>query len=271
MTNTNLQPLVRWADLLPEEFLSRQQVLPAVYLPFGLCEPHGHVAPFGLDTFKADYLCDEAARRFGGIVAPTQGYHIHETGYHAPWLNEVMGGVNPRLCALPPDVIYRTFLFQLRAFVNAGFRLVIAISGHHGGNQEDLRLVAREFCAEYPITVHVHSDPELVADKYPGDHAGRHEISQLLYLRPELMDMARVGRVETDPLGRFAQNPDAAEASTEYGQQIIEASLDTIGEFVADFQPQAIETDIPFISFEEIEPIWEQIQAQSANWRTLNT
>ena len=65
MTNPNQQPLVRWADLLPEEFLRRQQALPGVYLPLGLCEPHGHIAPFGLDTFKADYLCDEAARRFG--------------------------------------------------------------------------------------------------------------------------------------------------------------------------------------------------------------
>jgi hypothetical protein len=49
------------------------------------------VAPFGLDTIKAVYLCEEASRRFGGVVAPTQGYQIHETGYHAPWLTEVMG------------------------------------------------------------------------------------------------------------------------------------------------------------------------------------
>jgi hypothetical protein len=34
---------------------------------------------------------EEASRRFGGVVAPTQGYQIHETGYHAPWLTEVMG------------------------------------------------------------------------------------------------------------------------------------------------------------------------------------
>jgi creatinine amidohydrolase/Fe(II)-dependent formamide hydrolase-like protein len=64
---------VRWADLRVEEFLAQLHACPVVYLPMGLCEPHGHVAPFGLDTIKADYLCDEAARRFGGIVAPTMG------------------------------------------------------------------------------------------------------------------------------------------------------------------------------------------------------
>src|SRR5436305_14805523 len=90
---------VLWEHLLPEELEGRLAARPVVYLPLGLCEPHGHIAPFGLDTIKARYLCEEAARRFGGIVAPAMAYHIHETGYHAPWLEEVMGGVNPRLAA----------------------------------------------------------------------------------------------------------------------------------------------------------------------------
>ena len=38
-----------------------------------------------------------------------------------PWLEAVVGTVNPRLAALPPDVVMRSLLFQLRAFVNAGF------------------------------------------------------------------------------------------------------------------------------------------------------
>ena len=84
-----------------------------------------------------------AARRFGGVVAPTQAYHFHETGYHAPWLAEVMGGVNPRLAALPPHVVLETLLYQLRAFRNAGFAAAVIVSGHHGGNQYDLRTVAQ--------------------------------------------------------------------------------------------------------------------------------
>jgi creatinine amidohydrolase len=63
---------VRWADLKPEEFLHRLDERPVAYLPMGMVEPHGHAAAFGLDTIKAEYLCDEAASRFGGIVAPPQ-------------------------------------------------------------------------------------------------------------------------------------------------------------------------------------------------------
>ena len=77
---------VCWEELLPAEFEARLKAFPVVYLPLGLCEPHGHIAPFGLDTIKARYLCEQAARRFGGIVAPAMAYQIHETGYHAPWL-----------------------------------------------------------------------------------------------------------------------------------------------------------------------------------------
>jgi creatinine amidohydrolase len=268
MTEASSQ-LVRWEHLLPEEFLNRQEALPAVYLPMGLCEPHGHTAPFGLDTIKADYLCDEAARRFGGIVAPTQNYHVHETGYHAPWLVKVMGSVNPRLGALPPDVIYRTLLFQLRAFVNAGFRLIIVISGHNGA-QDDLRMVAEAFAAGYPVAIHVHSDPELVKDKFPGDHAGKYELSQLLYLRPDLMDMSRLNRINSHPLGRFAQGLDAAEASAEYGQQIMEASIEKIGEYVTKYQTSAKMTELPFIEMDAVEPIWQRIAARSRDWRALN-
>ncbi|WP_145964914.1 hypothetical protein [Rhizobium leguminosarum] len=59
-------------------------------------------------------------------------YHIHEAGYHAPWLKEAMNGVNPLLAALPPHLVLETLLYQFRAFRNAGFKGVVVISGHHG-------------------------------------------------------------------------------------------------------------------------------------------
>jgi creatinine amidohydrolase len=260
---------VCWEDLLPEEFEARLTKFPVVYLPLGLCEPHGHIAPFGLDTHKARYLCEESARRFGGIVAPTMAYQIHETGYHAPWLKEVMGGINPRLAALPPHVVLESFLYQLRAFRNAGFKGVVAVSGHHGGNQEDLRKVARAFSAAFPIDHFVCSDPELVAGLYEGDHAGRYEISQLLAIRPDLIDLGRVERARSDRLGRFAQNPDADEASAALGADILEAALASIRRALEEFalKPSSEST---FIPMESMVAVWASILADRANWRTLN-
>ncbi len=260
---------VRWADLLPEEFLARQAACPVMYMPMGMCEPHGHIAAFGLDTHKADWLCDEAARRFGGIVAPTQGYHIHESGIHRSWLAGVNDEeVNPRMAALPPDVVIRTLIFQLRAFVNAGFHTVAVISGHNGP-QPDLRIGAEEFMATFPeIAVHLVSDPELVAGQFVGDHAGLYEVSQLLHIRPELVDLDRVDRVASDPLGRFCQNPDAARATAAHGQAILDASLDSIGRMVDGAAERQV--TLRTVGIESCEQIWRRVEARSDQWVTLD-
>lgn len=257
---------VAWAELKPAEFLARREARPVVYLPMGLCEPHGHVAPFGLDTLKAEYLATEAARRFGGIVAPSMTWHVHEAGYHAPWLLSVMGGINPLLAALPPHLVLETLLYQFRAFANAGFRGVVVISGHNG-SQRDLRLIAETFAAAYPIAHFVRSDPELVAGRFQGDHAGRYELSQLLAIRPYLVAMDRAARIDTDPLGRFAQNPDVTQASAEEGRLILEESLRTIGDAVSQFSLNR--QPLPFIPMAAIEPLWQQIAARRGEWVTL--
>jgi creatinine amidohydrolase len=259
---------VRWEDLLPREFEQRLAQLPLVYLPMGLCEPHGHVAAFGLDTHKAVYLCEESARRFGGTVAPTQTYQIHETGYHRPWLEEVMGDVNPRMGSLPPDVVLRLLIFQLRAFVNAGFRAVIVLTGHNA-NQPDLRLVAEEFRRNRPIPISAVSDPELVAGQFEGDHAGRYEISQLLYVRPELIKLDRLDDRHTTALGRFAQGDDAGEATATEGHAIIESSLDAIKALVDECHPLPDAEALPFMTIEEADEIWQRVDARRDEWCTL--
>lgn len=261
-----MRETVAWAELKPAEFLARRDAKPVVYLPMGLCEPHGHVAPFGLDTVKAEYLATEAAHRFGGIVAPSMTWHVHEAGYHAPWLKAVMGGVNPLLAALPPHLVLETLLYQFRAFANAGFRGVVVISGHNG-SQKDLRLVAETFASTYPIAHVVRSDPELVAGRFHGDHAGRYELSQLLAIRPDLVAMERAGWTSTHPLGRFAQNPDVTEATAEEGRAILEASFDAIGEAVARFS--LVQPPLPFIPMAAIAPLWRQIKARQGDWVTL--
>lgn len=259
---------VRWEELLPEEFDIRICDKPVVYMPMGLCEPHGHVAPFGLDTLKAEYLCNQTAIRFGGIVAPTMAYQIYETGYHAPWLREVIGGVNPRLAALPPHIVLEALLYQLRAFRNAGFRAIVVVTGHGGGNQEDLRMVAEAFASRFPIEYFVCVDPELVEDRYVGDHAGRMEVSQMLAIRPDLVRLDRAGRMEDPRLGRMAQDYSAGDASAEFGQAVLEAEVAALGSVVRSFNLGTNVDD--FIELEDMEPAWAGILSKKRHWRTLS-
>lgn len=263
---------IRWTELLPDEFVIRQNNCPIVYLPVGLVEPHGHIAAFGLDTIKAEFICEAAARKVGGIVAPTQGYHIHETGYHAPWLEEVLGESNPYMASVPPDILLHLFLFQLRAFYNAGFKATVVISGHAGGNQKDLRLVAETFERKYPMKVEVRTDPELVEGFFIGDHAGKYEISQLLFIRPDLVDMSKIFRKnEKDSLGRFAQGEDAAKASADLGKKIMDKCVEATCSITEKLQKDMYRnpTNDP-LTIRQTEAIWEEIVSQRQKWATWN-
>ncbi|UJF35560.1 creatininase family protein [Paenibacillus hexagrammi] len=260
-----------WSELLPYEFKKRLAKCPVVYVPLGLCEPHGQVSAFGLDTIKAEWLCQQTARIVGGIVAPSLGYHIHESGYHARWLEETVGEENPHMTSVPPAVLLYFFLYQLRAFVNAGFKMVVVITGHSGGNQEDLRRLANLFMTYIPIRVWVKSDPELVEGIYMGDHAGKYELSQLMYIRPDLVDMnARI--LEEVPLsgGRLALGSDADEASPEWGKQIMDACLSQLCTVVSQIDEETVSKALPKISYSMIETIWSEFIQSSATWVTAN-
>jgi creatinine amidohydrolase len=264
--NSNPPP-VRWAELLPHEFLARQAARSVVYLPMGLCEPHGPITAFGLDTIKADYLCDEAARRFGGVVAPTQGYQIHEVGNHAPWLAEVLGNQRTYLTSLPTHVMLYTFLYQLRAFYNADFQAICVVSGHSGGNQRDFRLAAQLFTEATGMPIFVASDPELVEGLYEGDHAGFYEISQQLYLRPDLVDLRRDFRQQPGTLGRFAQGLDCQEATADVGRDILEKSLTRLGE-VVDTLLAGPAQERTYLTHEPIETLYQQLLTRRVEWFT---
>jgi creatinine amidohydrolase len=263
-------PKVLWSEMLPYEFKERLEECPIVYLPMGICEPHGQISALGLDMIKADYMCAEAARRFGGIVAPSLAYHIHEVGYHSPWLETEVGENNPRMTGMPPDVVLRFFLYQLRAFVNAGFKGIVVLSGHSGGNQADLRVAAELFQGEIPIPMWVGSDPELVQGLYNGDHAGKYEISQLMHIRLELIDKTRKS-LQDDPNsgGRLALGADADEASPELGQQIIEASLLKLREIVAELADASSRiTEQPMVHYDTVEKVWTQLAEKPEAWRS---
>jgi creatinine amidohydrolase len=261
---------VKWAELFPDQLKARIEQRPVVYLPMGLCEPHGHIAVLGLDTIKAEYLCVEAATRWGGVVAPTQGYQIHEVGFHAPWLADVVGNVNAYMTSIPTGPMLYFFLYQLRAFHNAGFKLVIVITGHSGGNQHDFRLAAEEFMRATDMVVNVFSDPELTQGQFSGDHAGKYEISQLLYLHSEFVDLKSIGKWQNDhPETRFAQGEDAEEATAEFGNVIMEKCLHGIHQTLKRHEDAAADRiERTIMSFDTVETVWQKLKDRFDEWIT---
>ncbi|MCR8630045.1 creatininase family protein [Paenibacillus radicis (ex Xue et al. 2023)] len=262
---------VAWLELFPDEFKTRQRNLPLVYLPLGLCEPHGQISAFGLDTFKAEHLTYEAARRWGGIVAPTMNYHIHEIGPSAKFLEEHVGENNPHMTSVPSYIFLHFFLYQLRALYNAGFQAAVVLSGHGGAHPEDLRRVINYFTGYTGMRIWMGTDFDLAAPHYQGDHAGKYEISVLMYLRPELIDVSKK-KLETVPGsgGRLALGHDALDASEEFGQGIIEVCLHKLEQIMTgltEHLPSANENQM--LSFEQTEGIWQEMIRSETQWSTL--
>ena len=261
---------VRWEELFPDELDAALASCPVVYLPFGLCEPHGLHNATGLDALKAHALACRAATEHGGIVAPPFFWHVHELGYHAAWAAAWIGERNPWLTSLPPWVLYHLFFYQLRAVAARGFRAALVITGHYGGNEHDFKRVAEVFMRHSPLRVWAGADYECIEyQEYHGDHAGRCETSQLWSLRPELVDMSRLADGASIENGTaMATGPDAFRASRREGDAIIASQVGWLGrkadELLAQYRSPAHAgyaapgNPLGALTFDQAERIWQE-------------
>ena len=251
----------------PHEFLARQAELPLVYLPLGLCEPHGHAAAFGLDTIKAEWLCEEAARRSAGSSPRRRAYQIHETGYHRPWLAEVVGEVNPHLGSVPPDVLLRDAALPAPRLHQ---RRLPRRRGAHRASRQPSRPAARRRRgdATRPVRIIAVSDQELARPDHPAITPAATSCRSSCSSGPTSSTCNPARRHRHQPLGRFAQGTDAGEATADQGRDILEHSLEELGRRIADCQP--FEETIEPLSIKATEPIWRRILARQDQWCTLS-
>lgn len=261
---------VQWEEMFPAELQAALAERPLAYLPYGLCEPHGPHNAIGLDALKAHALCVRAAQQHGGVVAPATFWQIHETGYHAPWADDQIGGDNPFLTSLPPWVLLKLFVYQLRAVAARGFRAIIVVTGHYGGNERDLRLAVEEFTRHTQVRIAAFADHELIDHpRFRGDHAGATETSQLLALRPELVQMERL----TDDSVRshyYAAGDTAPLSSAALGEEIVGSQVRRMGEVAAELLAAYSGPSMPpALSFDQTERIWRDVAARRAEWVTL--
>lgn len=205
---------VRWARMFPDQLEAEFARCPLVYFPYGLCEPHGPHDAIGLDALKAEGIACAAARSFGGIVAPTDYWHVHELGGYAVWSSRYVGEVaRTWLTSVPPWVHFRNVCYHVRAADVIGFHAALFITGHYGPNWEDLKTVLG-LLQPYTKT-RLYGLPDWEANQpgfdndgvSGGDHAGKVETSLLWALDPACVDLSRIpDSARTDPpAGHFEE------------------------------------------------------------------
>jgi creatinine amidohydrolase len=258
---------VLWERMFPDQLEARFAECPVLYLPYGMCEPHGPANAVGLDGLKASAICEEAARAGGGIVAPTEWWHVHEVGHYAAWGQREIGEVTRRwMTAVPPWVHFKNVCYHIRAADQLGFKVVILFTGHYGPNWKDLKKIVeliQPFVSArlFGLPDFEAAQPGFDGDGKVADHAGKVETSLLWAVEPGLVDVSRFPPAgEVSPTGHFfAMGRDAREANREIGEKMVGYEVDFLARKARMLIEEYDEAPVPdqrLESFGDVERFW---------------
>lgn len=153
-----------------------------VLLPTGTLEPHG-VANNGADNTAPEAMARDIALRTNSMIAPTLPY-----------------GMTGSLAAYPgafkmSEAAYRPFVKEiLEGLVKTGFKNIIILNGHGGGQTAVLQDVAAEVANEKNVRTLVinwwsfASDVTQEVFGEDGGHAGWNETAYIQAIDPKLVD-----------------------------------------------------------------------------------
>ncbi len=162
-----------WPEI--EAGLSRTR---SVILPLGAVEEHGPHLPTTTDTLQALEVAYEVARRREIFVAPPVHYGICRSTRGFP------GTISVGFNALR-DYVYDILL----GLYESGFRCVLVLSGHAGGqHMASLKEACQNAVNTLDLSISLLTDFDFIKGDVPGDgHAGDVETSRMLLHRPDLV------------------------------------------------------------------------------------
>ena len=201
-------------------------------LGLGATEYHGPHLPYGTDTFTAETWAEAVARELGNtLVLPTLAYGVSH--HHLAW---------PWTLSLRPDTLANVIVDIGESLLHHGITKLILVPAHDG-NPAPAEIAGRLLSQKHGMAVALVEGVmgkarEMLAGRFDidGDHAGRTEMSMVLYGAPETArhDLATTEQTQfvdlpvllldsfkgTVPKGFSG---DAAAGSAEEGQAMTEA------------------------------------------------
>ena len=209
----------RYAELRPEQITSIREQSDIAFVPWGALEWHCLHAPIGLDSVKAEGICQAIAQRVGGVVLPAipMGVNTIKPFKGFPHSIDFSGELVAEVAA--------AFCSQL---ADEGFRIVVLLTGHyppeHVAALETGACKARE---AYPdIDFAVWADSELMGKAYKGDHAGATETSFQLLFDSSNVDLASLPDRALTLDGDGVMGEDPRDASEERGSRQLAIAVD---------------------------------------------
>jgi creatinine amidohydrolase len=215
---------VQYKNLLPREFKKRFEAYPLAYVPVGSLEWHGEHLCFGVDTVKVEAICEQAARKGGGIVLP--GLFLGNRDMIS-WPDEYNMG-NKGIFGIPSELLARIIEAQLENLDKLGFKGAIVITGHYPHSQVALvQNVAKAFSETHTLNVAGLTDRDLAQSVgHTGDHAAKWETTIMMHVHPTLVNMSRI---EGDPVMHGIHGVDPRTSATpELGKIVVDVMVDEL-------------------------------------------
>ncbi len=209
-----------------EEYLESEPN-PIALIPLGSIEQHGPHLPLGTDSYVAQAIAEEAARRTNSIVVTPcwPGYSPHHMGFAGT-------------ITFSAETLKGIIIDTVQSLADHGIKKVILVNAH-GGNTAIAADAAR---AARRRTGSIVLSPAPSSDRDPSEtlrlvdvHAGAGETGIALALFPELVEMQRVE--DFAPTAEFPaqvealRDPDAADAAIR--MQLVMAYIGDTHEFTS--------------------------------------
>ena len=187
---------IAWLEMFPHEFHAEMKENPICYMPYALAEPHGVYSALGLDYYNIEYVINEAARTYGGIVAPPFAWHIQEQQYY-DWETDCCGMGMSISSSIPEELFLHNMLHHIRNFDAKGFKAAILASGHFLCNMTADKQMLADFYVRRtgsPMQIFAGTYDYFYTDGKFDDHAGPVETSLFMHYRPDLVDFSLIGK-----------------------------------------------------------------------------
>jgi creatinine amidohydrolase len=232
-----------WSELTHEGFKKAARATEVVVMVTGAVEAHGKHLPLGTDIILPNFLAEKIANQTNALVLPTIPFGESWDFNH-----------NEGTISIHPTALSDYYVSVLKGIFKHGFRYVLVLNGH-GGNAAIIKQAAKTATKKgerVVIIVNWWRDLAKTARKLveetPGGHAAEDETSEVMHVRPDLVDMkvAEAHRVETkfeiisgtyrDELLPAAMYGDPRKATEEKGRLIMEQAEEEIIELISQLE-----------------------------------
>ncbi len=218
-----------WSELTHSNFHEIASKTEIVLIVTGALEAHGKHLPLATDSILPTYLAEKVAEKTDVLVLPT-------IPFGDSWVFDNFEGT----ISIKPEVLIGLYASIMENVFRHGFRYIIVLNGH-GGNIPEINLAAKRATEQgHRVVIIVNWWNELaesarkLVEETPAGHAAEDETSEVMYVRPDLVDMKRaeshrvvskfriISGVYREELLPAAMYGDPRKATSEKGRLIME-------------------------------------------------